>query len=160
MNIRTLAAECYETCRSLDEAADLILAAIEGDIELREQFFKFGAHELARQAQHAVRSCYDIPTAVQAVTNRGLSAMIAVGNEKARLWMDYPLSCGVFLGDATKDQVLEESKMYKGFAAANGMRGRFMDAIAKAMGEAAVVREALDEEAIGRLRKEAATCAA
>lgn len=160
MNIRTVAAECYEKCRSVDEAADLILTRIIDNHELTYQFFQFGSHELARQAQHAVRANYDVSTAVQTVTNRGLSAMIAVGNEKARQWMDYPLSCGVSLGNATKDQVLEESKMYKGLAAANGMRGRFMDAIAKAMGDATLVREALDEETIERLRKEAATCAA
>ena len=68
--------------------------------------------------------------------------------------MDYPLSCGKRLGDATGDEVSAEAGMHEMNARTNAVRAAFYRKIASAMGEAKKVSDALTNEQLNDFASE------
>lgn len=67
----------------------------------------------------------------------------------------FPLPSGKWLGDATRDEMLEAITFYHKQAHGNKVKAVFLEMVLKAMGNAARVRDRVDEQRVRALRDKA-----
>lgn len=102
-----------------------------------------------RNAAHKSRTPY---MNVKVITD-GARDVIAIGAARRMDWLQYQLSGGNRLGEATADVLERESHMHAAMASGNAIKARLFEAIAQKIGKKRV-RDVLDHAAIVSILEE------
>lgn len=83
------------------------------------------------------------------------STVVALARGIARSLYDFPLAGGVYLGDATGEQVLAQVHAYRAQVDDLSIKRKFLSAVAEKLAPFQIVRKVLSEEDLIRLKSEA-----
>lgn len=82
------------------------------------------------------------------------SGLAAMAKRNASILDEWFLSCGIPLGDASKDDLAKEAAMHERFAASNADRAKFYRSIMTKMGKKRTVREAMSAAVVEAIKGE------
>lgn len=86
---------------------------------------------------------------------RAKTRVSALAGGLARSLMDFPLAGGLRLADATREEVAAQADLYAAARDDAARKARWLSAIASALPEGARVRDALSEDQVAALHREA-----
>ncbi len=165
----TLAIDAFGSKHSAAQIARDCLVEADGDWKVAARIFKKRIEFDAALFKEVAESMIDeaiwqqIKRAAYSQRQSFWSASVKAGEDDTKgieqmahkNLLEYPLSGGLKLRDATKNKLKEEAEMHDTFAESNASKARWYRLIIKAMGGADVVGLALNEVDLENLREKA-----
>lgn len=128
---------------------------VDGDLrrEMIEPMLDKACWNQIRAVAHKERRPYWSESAAS-VNEDKAAGVRSVAVQHARQWLDYPLSCGKRLADATNADVIAEAEMHDMNARTNAIRAAFYRKIATAMQDAEKVSDVLTNNQLDQFASE------
>lgn len=135
-------------------ASARLIKRIEKDAEFRTSVV---AEAIADAAEIAVGTAmrHHRSAVWNGIVPKAKTSVVALANGITNALLDFPLKGGVRLRDATREQVLEQSHLYRTSAADMSAKHRFLAAVAKRVAPGKTVGDSLTEEQVRAMHERA-----